>query len=46
MWADMMAEAVTTGCLVNGLVTPVLILIVVVAAMTVPIATYGSPDMF
>jgi hypothetical protein len=22
MWADMMAEAVTTGCLVNGLVTP------------------------
>jgi hypothetical protein len=46
MSADMMAEAVTTGCLVNGFVTPVLILIVVVVAIAVPNATYGSPDMF
>jgi hypothetical protein len=42
----MMADAVTTGCRVKGFVTPVLILIVVVVAIAVPIATYGSPDMF
>ncbi len=39
MAPDMMAEAVTTGCRVNGLVTPVLILIVVDEAIAVPSAT-------
>src|SRR3974390_2283641 len=46
MLAHMMADAVTAGCRVYGLVTPVLSRMTVVAPIDLPRATKVSPNRF